>query len=133
MNTTNETLDSFTKLGARSLVVLNTLETGGLDPLDCLAKATYQSQCAIKTPLVSRPSDAYYKVADVESDDVYTVNVNPVLCPDAPLCKPILDGVVVWRDPDHITAQIGIHLRDKIWGAVRKTGVLDGLGFRSSS
>ncbi|MGD9962086.1 acyltransferase family protein [Nocardioides sp.] len=128
-NTTQETLATFSELGARSLVTLNTLETGGIDPLDCLARATYISQCTIPARMGSRPSDAYYQVAAVRSDDVYTVDINPVVCPDAPLCLPILKGVVVWRDPDHLTGAIGIELRDKVWKAIKKTGALQGLGF----
>ncbi len=128
-NTTQETIGRFTDLGARSLITLNTLETGGIDPLDCLARATYLSQCTIPARMGSRPSDAYYTIAALDSDEVYTVDVNPVVCPDAPLCLPILNGVVVWRDPDHLTGSIGIELREKIWKTIKKTGALAGLGF----
>ncbi len=125
--TTNETLKRFTDVGARSLIVLNTLETQGLDPLDCLARAQRVSECDIHPRLDESRSNAYYKVADVTSDDIWSVDINPVLCPGAPSCRPILDGIVVWRDGDHITASIGIALRDKVWKVIEETGVLDGL------
>ena len=128
-NTTLETTARFTELGARSLIMHNTLQTGGLDPLDCLARATFLSQCTVPARMGSWPSDAYYTVADVDSDQVFTLDINPVICPDAPLCSPMLDGVVVWRDRDHLTAGIGRELRGQIWQKTQQTGALDGLGF----
>ncbi len=125
--TTRETLATITATGARALIVTNMLGTGDLHPLACLAKATYLSDCRVPTPMVPPASDAYYRSAAVASDQVYTVDVNPVLCPAAPLCEPMLDGDVVWRNHDHFTTQVLVHHRRQIWAAIRASGALDGL------
>ncbi|MGD9958460.1 acyltransferase family protein [Nocardioides sp.] len=127
-NTTRETLDTFSDLGVRTLVVKNTLKADG-SPLDCLATAKFISQCAVPVPLGVDASDGFYSTEDVLRDDMFTVDINPVFCPDAPLCRPILNDVVVWRDYNHLTAEIGIHRRQKLWGQIEDTGALAGLGF----
>ena len=61
-------------------------------------------------------------------DDMFAVDINPVICPDAPLCRPILKGRVVWRDYNHLTTRITVHLRDQIWKQIDESGALKGLG-----
>ncbi|WP_372729506.1 acyltransferase family protein [Nocardioides sp.] len=126
--TTRETLATFEELGARSLIVHNSLEVSGYDSiLDCLASSRYESQCLVDVPLRTKASDAYYAVAAAESPAVSTVDLGSVFCPDAPRCRPILDGTVVWRDNGHYTASIGIERRQRIWTRLVRSGALDGL------
>ena len=63
----------------------------------------------------------------MSSDDVFTVDLNPVFCPDAPLCRPILDGTVVWRDSGHLSPELPVERRDDVWKVIARTGALDGL------
>ena len=65
----------------------------------------------------------------VARDDMFSVDINPAICPDAPLCRPMLRGWVVWRDFNHLTAKITMKLRNKIWGRFEASGALDGLDF----
>ncbi|CUR54469.1 membrane hypothetical protein [metagenome] len=127
-NTTQETLDTFSDLGIRTLVVKNTMKAES-SPLDCLAAATFISQCTVPTPVGADASDGFYSTEDVLRDDMFTVDINPVFCPDAPLCRPLLGGVAVWRDYNHLTAQIGIDRRKRLWSQIEDTGALAGLGF----
>ena len=129
-HTTRETLDTFGELGIRSLVVKNTIKADG-SPLDCLASARLLSQCTVVTPEGVDASDGFYSTEDVLRDDMFTVDINPVFCPDAPLCRPVLGGVAVWRDYNHLTARIGIARRERLWSQIEDTGALDGLGFPS--
>jgi hypothetical protein len=117
--------------GASAVMVKSILGTGsweedGFDPLDCLARAKRQADCAVAPPLGRPVADALYENAAIGNDRAATVDINPFICPDAPACRPIIDGVVVWRDDRHLTARIATHLRREIWHAVRDTGVLDG-------
>lgn len=128
LHTTEETLDQFSTIGTRTLVVQSIIQAPA-DPLDCLASATYIAQCTIAVPIGQNPSDSFYVAEDVRRDDMFTVDINPVVCPDAPLCRPILDGRVVWRDYNHLTVKITLHLRGKFWARIGETGALAGLDF----
>jgi hypothetical protein len=131
-NTTHETLDTFHDLGIRSLVVENTIKAES-NPLDCLAGAVYVSDCMVPVPIGVDPSDSFYQAEDVARDDMWAVNINHIICPGAPLCRPILDGRVVWRDYNHLTSTILIHLEDQIWQQLTDTGAFDGLDLADSN
>ena len=66
-------------------------------------------------------------MAAAELPTISTVDLGPVFCPDAPLCRPILGGTVVWRDNGHYTASIGVERRRKIWTQLVRSGALAGL------
>lgn len=127
LDTTQETLEQITRTGARAVVIRDIWETGDVEPLDCLAAAKRESQCVIAAPTTPRPSDGYYQVAAATRPEVYLADINPVICPDAPRCRPIQDGLVVWRDHNHITAELGVELRDRIWDRIEESEALDGL------
>ena len=129
-HTTRQTLDKFHQLGTRVLIVHNTIKAKAM--IYRLAAATYIEECLIAAPTARDPSDGFYEAEDVARDDVFTVDVNPDICPDAPLCRPILDGRVVWREYD-LTVSITVHLRDKIWNRISDTGALAGFGIKGSS
>jgi hypothetical protein len=130
-NTTHETLDTFHDLGARSMVFQNTIKAQS-SPLDCLAGAKFVSDCLVPVPIGLDPSDSFYQAEDVARDDMWAVSINHLICPGAPLCRPILDGRVVWRDYNHLTTTILLHLEDKIWHEMTDAGAFDGLGLTES-
>ena len=134
MNTTNETLGSFTKLGARSLVRARTRwRPAGSTRSTAWRRRRTRASAPSRRPWSPGPATPTTR-SPTWSPTTSTRSTSTRSSARTRRCASRSStGCVVWRDPDHITAQIGIHLRDKIWGAVRKTGVLDGLGFRSSS
>jgi len=121
------TVRAINDAGARAVMVKSILGTGGwdkggFDPLDCLARATKQRECVVTPPIDRAAADGIYEATAIGNDDATTVDLNPVICPDAPACRPIIDGVVVWRDPRHVTGAITKHLRRQIWSAIQDTG-----------
>ncbi len=123
------TVEKINDAGARAVMVKSILGTGGwdkdgFDPLDCLARAKRQRDCIVTPPLDRPVADAMYEAAAVGNDEAETVDLNPVFCPDAPVCRPILDGVVVWRDQRHLTAEIVRERRAAVWKAIRETGLV---------
>ena len=131
-NTTHETLDTFHDLGARSVVFQNTIKAES-SPLDCLAGARYVSDCMVPVPIGLDPSDSFYEAEDIARDDMWAVNINHIVCPGAPLCRPIVDGRVVWRDYNHLASQFLVHIKDEVWQHISDEGALDGLPFDGSS
>jgi len=93
--------------------------------LDCLARARRLADCVV-TPPAERPiSDAIYQSQAVQNPDVHTVNLNPAMCPDSPLCLPVLGRTVVWRDTFHFTASIVTRQRALIWQRLQESHVFD--------
>jgi len=128
---TERTVDKVNAAGARAVMIKSLLGTGGwdsggFDPLDCLARAERQGDCAVSPPLERTTADGIYEAVAIGNEDATTIDLNPVICPDSPTCRPIIDGVVVWRDPRHVTAAITRHLRKEIWAAVEDTGFVSG-------
>ncbi len=97
----------------------------GFDPLDCLAAADTLADCAVYPPLERPAVDSAYTVLDTEREDVGTLDLNPVICPDLPVCAPVIGQTVVWKDPDHVTATFLVERRDQIWARLLDTGLLD--------
>jgi hypothetical protein len=126
MNTTFETLQRITAAGSRALIMHNII-TSTFDPLDCHAQATYLDQCTVPVPLTRPISDSFFDTAAVRMPGVFTFDVNPIACPGAPLCAPMIDGINVWRNVNHYSTQILSHFRAKVWSAITASGALPGV------
>ncbi len=112
VRTAQETADLVHAAGARLVGVKALLGTNGYrrngpDPLDCLARADRLGDCAVVTPLERPFTDGVLEAMAAGSpDDTAVVDLNPVLCPDAPICRPVVGRTVVWKDPDHVTGHV---------------------------
>ena len=129
LEATTRTVDKIRATGAGTIVVKSIMgtegwELEGFDPLDCLARAARQSECLVAPPLDRPVADGMYEAATISRDGAASVDLNPVFCPDAPTCRPVLDGVVVWRDEAHLSGSITRHLRDRLWNALTRTGLV---------
>ena len=127
-----ETVDEVTAAGARVAIVSSIFGTGGyrvggFDPLDCLARADRLADCAIVPPTSPPPVDAAFTSMAVDDPDVYVADLRPAYCA-APICSPVVDGVVTWHDPNHFSDAYALAIRDGIWDALRGSGALQGLG-----
>jgi peptidoglycan/LPS O-acetylase OafA/YrhL len=125
LNTTNETLARITKTGARALI-LRTILTSSFDPLQCLSQATFVDQCDVPVPLREPISDSFYDSAAAASPEVFTFDINPIMCPGAPACSPMLGGLTVWRNVNHFGVGILVHKRAQIWNSIVASGALSG-------
>ena len=96
VRTAQETADLVHAAGARLVTVKALLGTNGYrrngpDPLDCLARADRLGDCAVVTPLEKPFTDGILDALAASSpDDTAAVDLNPVLCPDAPICRPVI-------------------------------------------
>ena len=128
VRTAQETADLIHEAGARLVVVKALLGTNGYrrngpDPLDCLARADRLGDCAVVTPLEKPFTDGILDALAASSpDDTATVDLNPVLCPDAPICRPVIGTTVVWKDPDHVTGTFLDEQREALWAKLTETG-----------
>ena len=75
---------------------------GTFDPFTCLSQAKYLDACRyVATARATRLEQFYRSIAN--GTDVYTLDLDRLVCPYLPICDPIVGGVVVKRDPQHIT------------------------------
>ncbi len=126
-DTTDETLARITSTGARALI-LDGIITSSFDPLECLSRSVYVRQCAVPFPRSGPVSDSYYAAAAAANPGkVFTFDINRDVCPSGPTCTAMIDGIPVWRNVNHYTTQILIHLRNQIWQTILRTGALNGL------
>ena len=125
-----ETADDVEQAGARLVMVKALLGTNGYrrngtDPLDCLARASRLGDCAVIAPLEKPFTDGILdSLAARAPDHAASVDLNPVLCPDAPICRPVVGRTVVWKDPDHVTGTFLDEERNAVWERLTATGFL---------
>jgi peptidoglycan/LPS O-acetylase OafA/YrhL len=126
LSTTMETIEQIESHGARALIVKNIQTTPDMNAVECLSGARFVADCEV--PISQPPvSDAYYRIAAERYPDVYTVDINPIVCGTGPTCLPMVDDIVVWRDDKHLTTEITTHFRQQIWQAIRRSGAVEGL------
>ena len=130
LRTADETVKAVREAGPRLVLVKSLMSTegydvGGFSPLDCLARAKVLSDCTVVQDMVKPTLDGLYDTIATTADGVATVDLNPVLCPGTPLCSPVVDGTVVWRSADHVSATYLDEHRDELWKRIEDTGILE--------
>ena len=125
LRATRDTLDKIEKVADRTLMVQSVATPKSFVPNDCLTSAKDPDECVVPLTTKNRSTDAFYLALAADADDRYTVDLNPAFCPAEPLCSPVVDGMVVWRDKQHLTASFAAHQADEVWKRIEKTGVLD--------
>ncbi|CAN5598545.1 acyltransferase family protein [soil metagenome] len=128
--TTEETARVITCTCAKLVIVRSMIGTGGyalggFDPIECLAAASTLADCAVSVPLDQPHVDGTYVVLDATDPDIGTIDVNPIVCPAPPLCSPVDGDLVVWKDPDHVTARFFTRHRAALYRLLRQTGLLE--------
>ena len=76
----------------------------------------------------SEIQDSLYLAAAARSDDIFTVDINPIMCPSAPVCDAMLGRIPVWRDSVHYSPAILESRSAEIWKALQDSGAFEGLG-----
>jgi hypothetical protein len=70
-------------------------------------------------------SDGFAQTEAARSPKVDVLDLNPAFCPSAPVCLPVVDDVIVWRDDHHVTATYATSRRDAVWKILEKAGDLE--------
>lgn len=118
------TIDELRDDGRRVVVMEPLPLTRGTSPTACLSSARRLSECAFTVDPGPLPSEVVYRRADDRSDDVWSVDLDPMVCPDLPTCSPMVDGLVVRRDTHHLTGTFARHLSDQVADRLDRAGAL---------
>ena len=119
------TLGKITDVAPTTLLVERLVMPETFDPAECLTTSPDAGECAAPVPVGGSASDGYFEAESARSPRIRTVDLNPAFCPDAPVCLPVVDDEVVWRDDHHVTARYALSRRDQVWRILRGTGAFD--------
>jgi len=120
---TRDTLDKVTAV-APAVVVQRLIMPETFEPADCLASARQVGECVVTAQPKPSATDGFASALAMENPKVHTVDLNPVFCPTAPVCSPIQQGHLVWRDDHHYTVDYAMRVREQIWQALEDTGTI---------
>ncbi|MFT6289695.1 MAG: peptidoglycan/LPS O-acetylase OafA/YrhL [Ilumatobacter sp.] len=96
-----DSIADFTAVDAR-VVIMEPLPNAPFDTPTCLDAADFVEQCVFEVGAWPAPETAGYRmIADVDPL-VNTVDITDLVCPAFPQCDPIIEGVLVRTDPDHL-------------------------------
>lgn len=96
-----DSVAAFTAVDAR-VVILEPLPNAPFDTPTCLDSAEFVEQCVFEVADWPAPETADYRAIANADPLVTTVDITDLVCPAFPQCDPIVDGVLVRTDPDHL-------------------------------
>jgi len=119
-----KTLAQLRKRG-RKIVIFEPLPTapGTFNPFDCLSKESSVDACRYVARASPSRLERYYRQA-ANGSDVFTLDLDRLVCPYLPICDPIVGGVVVKRDSQHITAGFSQKLAAPIQSLLASDGIV---------
>ncbi len=123
--TTRDTLEKTTAV-APTIVVQRSIMPETFSPTDCLASATRLDECVVTAEATPSVTDGFVSTIAMENPKVLPVDLNPIFCRTAPVCSPVVDQKVIWRDDHHYTVDYAMAQREKVWSALMATGALRG-------
>ena len=110
--------------GGRTVVVLEPIPYGEVNALRCLSDASFVEEC--REVVDANPSgvERLYRRLDTADDDLWSVDLDRLVCPYLPVCDPIVDGHVVKTDWTHLTSTFATSLAPSLTAYLRSIGVL---------
>jgi hypothetical protein len=95
----------------------------GTDPFACLTRSKYLEDCRFVADDKDKPTQVIYEgVAD--NKRAYAANFDKLLCPYLPICDPVVNGTIVRKDPQHISATFADSLTPAVTFYLQGTGLI---------
>lgn len=125
-----KTADLLEKNDYPLVMVKSVLGTGGWsdkgpDPLDCLARAKRVGECKVLRPAEDAFVDSFLETIAATHANAATIDINPLICPKEVVCSPVMHGVPVWRNNNHLAGTISELISDDLWKLIVDTGFVD--------
>ena len=111
---TRETVEALVAEG-RTVVIFEPIPVAPseLDPLACLQhRHRHRASCRFLVQREPTPEDLVLRELDAAHEQVVSIDADRLTCPYLPICDPVLDGLVVRRDSNHLTATYARSLED---------------------
>jgi peptidoglycan/LPS O-acetylase OafA/YrhL len=112
--------------GGRAVVVFEPIPPVpiGYNPVECLGVAEVVQECRFTAPEDGSPIEDLYRRLDAEDDQLWSVDIDGLVCPFLPICDPIVNGEVVRIYGHHLTAQFATSIEPAIEAHLDSMGVL---------
>ncbi|MCU1353546.1 MAG: acyltransferase [Acidimicrobiales bacterium] len=118
------TLATLRKEG-RKLVIIEPVPIAAHDddPLDCLSSADRVDQCEYTANAEPTPIERLYR-SSARAGEVWSLDLDRTICPRLPTCDAVVDGVIVKRDFDHLTATYAAKIAPVVHDVFVEAGIL---------
>ena len=126
VDATNSSLDRLVANGGR-VVLIEPLPYDGQDPTKCLSGAATVGDCAYRANTLPFQTELTYRNIDLARTDVVAIDADLLACPLWPVCVPMIDGQLVFRNQFHLSNQWVLDHADAWWKLIVASGVLAGL------
>ena len=118
---TDASLDRLTASGAR-VVLFEPLPYDTADPTECLSGAATVGACAYQANADPFPTELLYREEASKRRDVFDIDADVLACPYLPVCVPMIDGELVFRNQFHVSNAWFLDHADQWWQLLRATG-----------
>ena len=98
------TVEALLRDGRRVVLLEPLPKSESIDPTVCLSGATMTNECNFESSVGAKPTETIDRFLDLQSPNVFSIDIDRVACPQYPTCVPVIDGLVVRRDRHHLTA-----------------------------
>ncbi len=107
----------------RRIVIIEPAPRPGpdFDPLSCVSEA--RSRCSYRASDGPTPLERFFRQS-ASPPRIVTLDLDRVVCPRLPTCDPIVDDIIVKRDPNHLTATFARSHAAEVDDLLRRTHVL---------
>jgi hypothetical protein len=125
--TSDATIRALRDDGRKVLIIEPTPETAAAaDPLECISAAESLNQCRFVANLEPRWTERYFRDLADADDEVWSMDIDTLVCPYLPICDPVVDDEIVMRDHNHITATYARGLADELAAYMQDNRILTG-------
>ena len=122
--TTAESLAKLRDGGRRKVVLIEPIPVSRFNPLDCLSKATYLEQCAYVVRPGPDPLERDYRQFAKDDRNVWSVDLDHLVCPFLPICDPIVNRQIVKWDPTHLTVKFAQSIAPQLNTYLQQNNIL---------
>jgi hypothetical protein len=118
--TTERSLQAL-KAPGRLLIVEEPVPVSRQNTLSCLSGVALSSACSFVTEGASE-AELSYRALPQRMTGVRSLNLDPLVCPELPVCDPIVEGFVVRLDHDHISQAWSAYIANDLDKLLHKLG-----------
>jgi len=123
---TRQSIDALTE-GGRRVVLLEPVPLPEFDQIQCMSAAPEAGRCAFVAPEQPGMNERVFRAIDGERDDVFSIDLDRMTCPEFPICSPMAGSLIVRSDKSHLTDTYARSIAPDVFRAMRAAGVFTGV------
>ena len=125
--TTDSLARAARRAAARSCSSSPSPSTPNFNPLDCLSKANVPRAVPLRRrPAARSGSSGPTGRLAKQDDNVWSVDLDHLVCPFLPICDPIVNHQIVKMDPSHLTPRSRGRSRRRSTRCLKQNGIIAG-------